>query len=132
MIIPNDFVLRAPAMAYRGPARRHRGPARPATAARPAATAARPARRCRLAPPPAARTMIMWLPQLMSCEIHMIMKIFAIMPRPRAGAAYQPPHGPHRHHAPLSPPGAESVRRWKSAAVVLDDMNLTFAGAVSP
>jgi hypothetical protein len=45
--------------------------------------------------------MIMWIPQLMSCGIHMEGKILALTPRYARGAAYQPAPGPHGHHAPL-------------------------------
>jgi hypothetical protein len=52
-------------------------------------------------PRAAARTMIMWIPQLISCGIHMKSEILSDDDRPARGAARQPPHGPHGHRAPL-------------------------------
>ncbi len=57
----------------------------------------------------AARTMIMWIPQLISCGIHMKSEIPLEPSRPACGRRGQPAHSPHGHHAPLK--SAASARQ---------------------
>src|ERR1700722_10958131 len=45
--------------------------------------------------------MIMWIPHLISCGIHMKSEILSDHAAPRAGAASQYAHGSQNHHAPL-------------------------------
>ena len=54
--------------------------------------------------------MIMWIPQQISCGIHMKSEILVDHAAPGAGAACQPAHG---HHAPLS----KRHFQWKRFAV---------------
>jgi hypothetical protein len=54
--------------------------------------------------------MIMWIPQLICCGIHMKREMRRNHAAPRAGRAIPAAYGPHRHHAALKSTALRATR----------------------